>query len=57
MRKACLDEAKDGIRTGGLKVNNLRYADDTTLIATTKEGLACLLGTVKEIKRKIWSIS
>ena len=52
MRKACLDEAKDGIRIGGLKVNNLRYADDTTLIATTKEGLACLLGKGKEVSEK-----
>ena len=46
MRKACLDEAKDEIRIGGLKVNNLRYADDTTLLATTKE---CLLCKVKEV--------
>ena len=52
MRKACLDEAKDGIGIGGLKVKNLRYADDTTLIATTKEGLACLLGKVKEVSKK-----
>ena len=53
MRKTCLDEAEDGIRIGGLKVNNLRYADDTALIATTKEGLACLLGKVKEVSKKI----
>ena len=52
MGKACLDEAKDGIRTGGLKFNNLRYADDTTLIATTKKVLACLLGKGKEVSEK-----
>ena len=52
MKKACLYEAKDGIRIGGLKVNNLRNADDTTLIATTKEGLACLLGKVKAVSEK-----
>ena len=52
MRKACLGEAKDGIRMGCLKVNNLIYADDTILIATTKEVLACLLGKVKEVSEK-----
>ena len=52
MRKACLDEANDGIRVGDLKVSILRYANDTTLIASTKEGLACLLGVVKEVSEK-----
>ena len=37
MRNAGLDEAQAGIKTAGRNINNLRYADDTTLIAESKE--------------------
>lgn len=47
-RKAGLDEIDDGIRIGGRNVNNLRYADDTTLIAGTEEGLKNLLRAVNK---------
>ena len=43
MRKARLDEAQDGINITGRNINNLRYADDTTLIAERKEELKSLL--------------
>ena len=43
MRKARLDEAKDGIIITGRNINNLRYADDTTIIAERKEELKSLL--------------
>ena len=47
MRNAGLDEAQAGIRIAGRNINNLRYADDTTLMAETKE-LKSLLIKVKE---------
>ena len=43
MRNAGLDEAKAGIRIAGRNINSLRYADDTTLIAESKEELKSLL--------------
>ena len=43
MRNAGLDEALAGIRIAGRNINNLRYADDTTLIAENKEELRSLL--------------
>ena len=52
MKKACIDEAKDGIGIGGFKVSNLRDADDTTLFATAKQGIACLPGKVKAVSEK-----
>ena len=52
MRKVSLDEAPGWIKTGGLKINNLRYADDATLIATTKVDLVYLLSKVKEISEQ-----
>ena len=43
MRNATLDEAQAGIKTAGRNINNLRYADDTTLMAENKEELMSLL--------------
>ena len=48
MQKPGLDEAQAGIKTAGRKINNLRYADDNTLIAESKEELKSLLMKVKE---------
>ena len=48
MRNAGLDEAKAGIKIAGRNTNNLRYADDTTLIAESGEELKSLLMKVKE---------
>ena len=48
MRNARLDEAKAGIKINGRNSNNLRYADDTTLMAETKGELKSLLMKVKE---------
>ena len=48
MRNAGLEEAKAGIKIAGRNINNLRYADDTTLIAESKEELKSLLMKVKE---------
>ena len=52
MRNAGLDEAQAGIKTAGRNINNLRYADDTTLIAESEEELKSLLMKVKEESRK-----
>ena len=48
MRNARLDEAQAGIMIAGRNTNNLRYADDTTLMAETEEELKSLLMKVKE---------
>ena len=48
MRNARLDDLQAGIKIGGRNVNNLRYADDTTLIAERDEDLNCLVMRVKE---------
>ena len=48
MRKAGLDEAQAGIKTAGGNINNLRYANDTTLITESEEELKSLLMKVKE---------
>ena len=48
MRSAGLDEAQGGIRIGRRNINNLRYADDTTLMAESEEELKSLLMKVKE---------
>ena len=48
MRNARLDEAQAGINIAGRNINNLRYADDTTLMAESKEELKSLLMKVKE---------
>ena len=48
MRNARLEEAQAGIKIAGRNVNNLRYADNTTLMAEIEEGLKSLLMRVKE---------
>ena len=53
MKNAGLDEAKAGIKTAGRNINNLRYADDTTVMAESKEELESLLMTVKEESEKV----
>ena len=50
--KARLDEAQAGIKIAGRNTNNLRYADDTTLMAESEEELKSLLRTVKEESEK-----
>ena len=52
MRNARLDEAQAGIKIAGRNINNLRYADDTTLIAESEEQLSSLLMKVKEESEK-----
>ena len=53
MRITGMDEAQAGIRTAGRNINNVRYADDTTLIAESKEELKSLLMKVKEESEKV----
>ena len=53
MRKAGLDEAQAGIKIAGRNINNLRYADDTTLKAESKEQLKSLLMKMKEESEKV----
>ena len=53
MRNAGLDEAQAGIKTAGRSINNLRYEDDTTLMAESKEELKSLLMKVKEKSEKV----
>ena len=53
MQNAGLDEAQDGIKISGRNINNLRYADDTTLIAESREELKGLLMKVKEESEKV----
>ena len=53
MRNAGLDEAQAGIKIAGKNINNLRYADDTTLMAESKEELKSLLMKVKEESEKV----
>ena len=53
MRNAGLEEAQAGIKIAGRNMNNLRYADDTTLMAESKEELESLLMKVKEESEKV----
>ena len=53
MRNAGLDEAQARIKIAGRDINNLRYADDTTLIAKSEEELKSLLMKVKEESKKV----
>ena len=53
MRNAGLDEAQTGIKIAERNINNLRYADDTTLMAESKEDLKSLLMKVKEESEKV----
>ena len=52
MQNAGLDEAQAGIKIAGRNINNFRYADDTTLMAESKEELKNLLMKVKEQSKK-----
>ena len=54
MLNAGLDEAQAGIKIAGRNINNLRYKDDTTLMAESKEKLKSLLMIVKEESEKSW---
>ena len=54
MRNAGLEEAQAGIKIAGRNINNLRYADDTTLMAETEEELKSLLMKVKVESEKSW---
>ena len=53
MRNAGLDEAQAGIKTAERNINNLRYADDTTLMAESKEDLKGLLMKMKKESEKV----
>jgi len=53
MRNAGMDEAQAGIKVAGRNINNLRYADDTTLMAENEEKLKSLLMKVKEESEKV----
>ena len=53
MRNAGLEEAQTGIKIAGRNINNLRYADDTTLMAESEEELKSLLMKVKEEREEV----
>ena len=53
MRDARLDEAQAGIKIAGKNINNLKYADDTTLMAESEEELKSFLMKVKEESEKL----
>ena len=53
MRNAGLEEAQAGIKIAGRNINNLRYADDTTLMTESEEALKSLLMKVKEESEKV----
>ena len=53
MRNAGLEEAQTGIKSAGRNINNLRHADDTTLMAESEEELKSLLMKVKEEREKV----
>ena len=53
MRNSGLEEAQAGIKTAGRNINNLRYADDTTLMAQSEDELKSLLVKVKEESEKV----
>ena len=53
MRNARLDEAQAGIKIAGRNINNVSYADDTTLMAESEEELKSLLMNVKEESEKV----
>ena len=53
MRNAALEEAQDGIKVARRNINNLRYADTTTLMAESKEELKSLLMKLKEESDKV----
>ena len=53
MRNAGLDDAQAGIKIAGRNINNLRYADDSTIMAESEEELKCLLMKVKKESEKV----
>src|SRR5574341_319917 len=53
MRNAGMDEAQAGVKIAGRHINNLRYADDTTLMAESEEELKSLLMKVKEVSENV----
>ena len=53
MRNVGLDEVQAGIKIAGRNINNLSYADDTTLMAESEEELKCLLMKMKEESEKL----
>ena len=53
MRNAGLEEAQAGIKIAGRNINNLRYADDTTLMAESEEEIKSLFLNVKELSEKL----
>ena len=53
MRNIGLEETQAGIKIASININNLRYADDTTLMAESEEELKCLLMKVKEESEKV----
>ena len=53
MKNAGLEEAQAGIKIAGRNINNLRYADDTTLMAESEKELKCVLMKVKEESEKV----
>ena len=53
MRSTMLDEAQAGIKIAGRNINNIRYADDTTLMAESEEEIKNLLMKVKEESEKV----
>ena len=53
MQNAGQDEAQAGIKIAGRNINNFRYADETTLMAESKEELKCLLMKLKEESEKV----
>ena len=57
MRNVRLDEAQAGIKIAGRNINNLRYADDTTLMAESEEELKSLLMKVKESEKVVLKLS
>ena len=57
MRNAGLEEAQAGIKIAGRNINNLRYADDTTLMAESEEELKSFMMKVKEESEKVGLIS
>ena len=58
MRNAGLEKVRAGIKIAGRNINNLRYADDTTLMAESKEELKSLLMKVKEENEKVgWKLN
>ena len=53
MQNSGLDESQAGIKIAGRNINNLRYADDTTVIAESEKELKCFLMKVKEESEKV----